>query len=375
MTNPCRRRLAAAALALGAAVAAGTALGVPAHAATTGGIATAYKLTLIKAGTIAGAETDVFGINNNGEIFGTGDLAGQTKGFVQPAGASTATFLGQPSDAASFSIPFPEMINNNGDVVGSFITNSIDNPTHPIEWPGGTTPTDLDPLVEKATGIDGGTDNTVANGINDHGLIVVEATEGSFADGVTIQGSTVTKLPGLPGGGGAAGSTNSNPIAVNNNNLIVGSAINSAGNEVAAEWQNGKITALGGLPGSSQTEALAVNSSGLAVGASISATDFNEHAVEFVNGKVIDLKVPGETNNDAQAKAVNDSNVIVGGDGNGNAFAFASGQSVDLNTLIPAGSGVTLTIANGINSNGVIVGDATITSTGQHVGFELTPVS
>jgi hypothetical protein len=111
------------------------------------------------------------------------------------------------------------------------------------------------------------------------------------------------------------------------------------------------------------------------VGFSISATDFNEHAVEFVNGKVIDLNVPGETNNDASAKAVNDSGVIIGGDGNGDAFAFASGQSVNLNTLIPAGSGVTLTIANGISNNGVIVGDATISSSGQIVGFELTPVS
>jgi probable HAF family extracellular repeat protein len=111
------------------------------------------------------------------------------------------------------------------------------------------------------------------------------------------------------------------------------------------------------------------------VGASISATDFNEHAVEFVNGKAIDLKVPGETNNDAKAKAVNDTGVIVGGDGNGDAFAFANGRVVNLNTLIPAASGVTLTLANGINNNGVIVGDATINSSGQNVGFELTPAS
>ena len=373
MTNPRRRRLAAGALALGAALTTGAALSAPAHAATTGGIATAYKLTLIKAGTIAGAETDVFGINNEGEVFGTGDLAGQSAGFVQPAGATTATFLGLPSDASSSPFTFPEMLNNNGDVVGSFITNSVDSNTHAIEWPGGTTPTDLEPSVDNALGFSGA--DAVANGINDHGLIAVEATVGNFAAGVTIQGAVVTKLPSLPGGGGSFGSTNTNPIAVNNNNLIVGSAVNKAGNEVAAEWQNGKVTALGGLPGSSQTAALAVNSSGLAVGASISATDFNEHAVEFVNGKVIDLNVPGETNNDAQAKAVNDSGVIVGRDGNGNAFAFANGHSVNLNTLIPAGSGVTLTGANGINSNGVIVGDAIINGSGQNVGFELTPVS
>jgi uncharacterized membrane protein len=374
MTSARRLRLAAGALAFGAAMTTGTALAAPAHAATTGGIATAYELTVIKAGPISGAETDVFGINNSGEVFGTGDLAGQQAGFVLPAGGSAATFLGQPSDASpSLSAPFPEMINNNGDLVGSYIANSIDNPTQAVEWPGGTTPTSLEPAIDKAVGFTGS--DTVANGINDHGLIVVALTDGSISDGLTVQGGTVTELPGLPGGGGTFGSTNANPIAVNNNGLIVGSAVNKAGNEVAAEWQNGKIKSLGGLPGSMQTEALAVNSAGLAVGASISATDFNEHAVEFVNGKVIDLNVPGETGNDAQAKAVNDSGVIVGGDGNGDAFAFASGHSVNLNTLIPAGSGVTLTLANGINNNGVIVGDATINSTGQNVGFELTPVS
>jgi uncharacterized membrane protein len=373
MTNRRRRRLVAGALALGAAVTAGTALGAPAHAATTGGIATAYKLTLIKAGPIPGAETDVFGINDNGEVFGTGDQAGTGSGFVLPAGASTATFLGLPGNAAAEFGSFPEMINNNGDVVGSF-TTALDN-TAALEWPGGTTPTDLTPLVSKAVGFNASGDDTVANGINDHGLIVIETTAGSFADGITVQGSTVAKLPGLPGGGGAAGSTNTNPIAVNNNDLIVGSAVNKAGNEVAAKWQNGKVTSLGRLPGSDTTQALAVNNNGLAVGFSISATDFNEHAVEFANGKVTDLNVPGETSNDAEAKAINDSGVIVGGDGNGDAFAFASGNSVNLNTLIPAGSGVRLHTANGINNNGVIVGDATITSTGQNVGFELTPVS
>ena len=102
-------------------------------------------------------------------------------------------------------------------------------------------------MIDSALGFQGA--NTVANGINDHGLIVVAATIGNFADGLTVQGSTAAKAPGLPGGSSAAGSTNTNPIAVNNNNLIVGSAVNSAGNEVAAEWQNGKITTLGGLPG------------------------------------------------------------------------------------------------------------------------------
>jgi probable HAF family extracellular repeat protein len=350
----------------------GTVLGASAHAVTTGGIATAYKLTLIKAGSIAGAETDVFGINSSGEVFGSGDQAGISTGFVLPAGARTATFLNPLSNVAANSGTFPEMLNNNGDVVGRFFTQESSEAA--IEWPGGSTPKDLKPAIDKAAGFDTAFSDAVANGINDHGLIVVSVMTNNVGDGITVQGSTATQLPGLPGGGNGS-FTNANPIAVNNNGLIVGSAVNQAGNEVAAKWQNGKITSLGGLPGSSQTRALAVNLTGLAVGASISATDFNEHAVEFVNGKAIDLNVPGTSNGDAEAKAVNDSGVIVGSDGNGHAFAFASGHSVDLNTLLPANSGVTLAIANGINNNGVIVGDATINTSGQQVGFELTPVS
>ena len=367
MTNSRRRRLAVGALAFGAAVSAGTALGAPAHASTTSGIATAYKLTVIKAGTITGAGTDAFGISNSGEVFGTGDQAGVETGFVLPAGSATARFLPQPAGALSGSISFPEAMNNAGNVVGDF-TTQLDN-TNAVQWTGGTTTTDLSNAINTATGFGGGDgEDTVANGINDNGLAVVTLTEGNIEDGLTVQGNTATALPGLPGGGSRFG-TNANPIAVNNNNLIVGSAQDSAGQQVAAEWQNGKITNLGGLPGSSGTEALAVNSSGLAVGAS---TLGNEHAVEFVNGKAVDLNVGG--NGDAMAKAVNDSGVIVGTDGN-DAFASANGKYVNLNTLIPANSGVTLAIANGINANGVIVGTATVNGSQQTVGFELTPVS
>ena len=45
----------------------------------------------------------------------------------------------------------------------------------------------------------------------------------------------------------------------------------------------------------------------------------------------------------------------------------------DLNTLIPANSGVTLVTAASINDQGVIVGTA-INARGLEVGYELTPV-
>jgi hypothetical protein len=45
----------------------------------------------------------------------------------------------------------------------------------------------------------------------------------------------------------------------------------------------------------------------------------------------------------------------------------------DLNTLIPANSGVTLVTAASINDQGVIVGTA-VNAQGLEVGYELTPV-
>jgi hypothetical protein len=59
----------------------------------------------------------------------------------------------------------------------------------------------------------------------------------------------------------------------------------------------------------------------------------------------------------------------------GDAFAFANGHAVDLSTLIPAGSGVKLDIADGISNNGVIAGTATLNGSRHSIGFVLTPVS
>jgi probable HAF family extracellular repeat protein len=47
---------------------------------------------------------------------------------------------------------------------------------------------------------------------------------------------------------------------------------------------------------------------------------------------------------------------------------------IDLNTLIPSGSGLILMQALGINDSGQIVGDA-ITSAGDQHGFLLTPIA
>jgi probable HAF family extracellular repeat protein len=83
---------------------------------------------------------------------------------------------------------------------------------------------------------------------------------------------------------------------------------------------------------------------------------------------MIDLGVPDNNN---VAHDINDSGQIVGWSA-GRAYIYEDGVVTDLNTLIPAGSGLTLYAATGINNAGQIVGYAF--GGGRSHAFLLTPV-
>ncbi|MEY9860431.1 hypothetical protein ABH935_006068 [Catenulispora sp. GAS73] len=349
-------RIRLGALAAAAALAA-PAFAAPAHAATT----PRYKLTVV-----GGAGTELFGIDKNGDVFGIADETGARvqEGFLLRAGTTKMVFLGSPGDPAnSNSVSSPEAINNNAAVVGTATSFTTGNQAA-VEWAGTATPIDVGAKV--------GLQNLVATpaltAINDNGLITGFGSNRGDV-GFTISGSTVTRLPALPGGG-----VDVEPIAVNDSGLIVGQADTSTSDFQAAAWQNGTVKTLGMLPGSFTSEALAVNSAGQAVGADVETADTDAHAVLFANGTVTDLDAPGTGAGDAVAHAINDSGVIVGVGGNGHAFVYQGGQAADLNGLIAPGSGFTLLNAEGINNGGVIVGTAS-NSAGQTVGFELTPIA
>jgi probable HAF family extracellular repeat protein len=85
---------------------------------------------------------------------------------------------------------------------------------------------------------------------------------------------------------------------------------------------------------------------------------------------MIDLNVPGGSN---VAHDINDSGQIVGWSA-GRAYIYEDGVVTDLNTLIPAGSGLTLVQARGINNAGQIVGVARDAANRSHAVL-LTPVA
>jgi probable HAF family extracellular repeat protein len=172
----------------------------------------------------------------------------------------------------------------------------------------------------------------------------------------TLQGSTATNLPTLGGASAEA-------WGVNDAGQIVGAADTTVAQVThAALWRSGTVRDLGGLPGGMFSEAVSVNASGVAVGFSTLAEtqdgmtlDFGDrHAVVFQSGRITDLTPDLPFNTDAFATAINVHGQIVGARA-GRAFLWQNGVGTDLNTLIPASAGVTLTSANGINDRGQIV--------------------
>jgi uncharacterized membrane protein len=337
---------------------AATALAGPTHAATT------YKLTL---SAIPNATYSA--INDNGDIIGEAPQPGSsfTQPFILKAGG-TPLFLRAPAGQAGNGFAIADGLNNGDLVVGEFDTGLFTA----LKWQAGSaTPTDLSQLPTLATSFF----TTQATGGNDRGLIVgfgeIPGSNGDLTKSFTIQAATVKVLPLLPRGSDA------NVVAVDPaGTTIVGNADTATAGAVAVEWVNGAIRKLPALGSTFTSGALAVNAADQVVGSAVLNNDGNAHAVLWASGKATDLRFGA--GGDAEATSINASGVIVGdgavGGGGQDAFISQNGAATDLNTLIPAGSGVTLNTAASINDHGVIVGIAT-TATGGTVSYELTPAS
>lgn len=175
--------------------------------------------------------------------------------------------------------------------------------------------------------------------------------------------------------------------------FLEGYAINDLGqiagrnNDNACFWS--KATGLVNLPtlgGGPVTEAFGINNSGVVVGGS-PGPDGEMHAVRWEGYAIQDLGLlllPGIPPAPSRhwwtrAKAINSSGVIVGeAGGYGAAWRWDPGSQtmVDLNTLIDplVYPGVSLSVANGINDVGQIVGYGSVsTDPGHEHAFILTP--
>ncbi|HEX6163619.1 MAG TPA: hypothetical protein VFZ31_09650 [Vicinamibacterales bacterium] len=130
-------------------------------------------------------------------------------------------------------------------------------------------------------------------------------------------------------------------------------------------WRNGVTTLLPPLPGDTSAHARGINNLGVIVGQSIGPN--GSRAVRWINGVPQDLGNFGANGPSfGIAEAVNDQGVIVGqtsitGTGN-QAFRWENGVMSILGTL-PVGTCPAISTATGINANGVIVGQSEAGST------------
>ncbi len=174
--------------------------------------------------------------------------------------------------------------------------------------------------------------------------------------------------------------------AVNDNGDVVGSSGDCGPFSVnltyllarhALLWQNGRVTDLGNLGGDFGNIAFFVNNHGQVVGSSDLAGDETGHAFLWTRGTGIqDLgTLPGDVF--STAIGMNDASEIVGvsldASYNLRAFLWRNGRMIDLNSVVPANSPLSLMLGVTINSDGVIVGLAQQKSTGEFHGFLATP--
>ena len=357
-----RRRYAGPVLGL---LAAGALLAAPALTSSAQA-ATTPKYTVKIVSSAPGVQ--LFGINGNGDVFGTAVQSGAetTESFLLKAGSTAVQFLGTPGDQKNTQSSSVALGINASDAVVGYTLGSatmIDPEDVPVEWANSTSPTILASLNY--------TLGARATGISDSGEIVgfKENFNGQGDKSFKVQGSTATELPVLPNGG-----ANADALGVSSNGFIVGDADSSAFGRQAVEWNSsGAITALPLPANTFQSQAFAVNSSGVAVGDAVLSTDGEAHPEMWANGKVTELAPGTITGFNAVANAINNNGVIVGGSGNGDGFVYQNGTATDLNALIAPTAGLTLGAATGINAKGQIAGSATLN--GQDVGYILTPAS
>jgi len=156
------------------------------------------------------------------------------------------------------------------------------------------------------------------------------------------------------------GGNNSKARNVNESGEVVGDSTAADFYTHGFRWTSGAMTDLGSLY-PNHSYARGINSSGHVVGTSLESVTVNSsrsHAFLWIDGTLTELGGLGGSG--TGASAINDLDEIVGGaltPGNEpRAVLWRNGAILDLNTVIPAGSGWQLQAATGINNRGQIAG-------------------
>jgi probable HAF family extracellular repeat protein len=316
---------------------------------------TTYALTnLVGLGGTLGVGLSV---NSTGQVTGYAYLADgiTSHAFLYTPGAGTVD-LNTLASGSGWTLSVGFGINDAGQITG-YGTNS-NGESHAFLYSGGAV-TDLGTAGSQSYGY----------AINNSAQVTgSQSLPGFFGRAFLYSGGSTTDL-GIPG----VGSVGS---AINASGQIAGWANTSFSVFRAFLYSGGVTTDLGTL-GGSRSAGLGINASGQVTGYSYTTGDATYHAFLYSGGSMADLGTLGGTFSDGLG--INASGQVTGYSFSNNgevAFLYTpSAGMVDLNTLIPSGSGWTLLAAYGINDAGQITGYGTIPNgNGAAEPFLLVPV-
>jgi RHS repeat-associated protein len=298
-----------------------------------------------------GGDSFGYGINVVGQVTGEADTAlGANYAFLYSSG--TMTNIGNGSTY----VPSGSGINASGQVSATGLDATNDQ-SHAFLYSAGTW-TDLGTLP--------GDNFSYGNGINDSGQVTGQSgvINGSY-HAFLYSAGTMTDLGTLPGGNSSVGS------GINASGEVTGSAYTvTDGFSHAFLYSAGTMTDLGTLPGANESFGAAINALGHIAGSS------GAHPFLYSNGVMTDLGTLKSSDYGDFAYGINDFDQVVGyaglSAGSVHAILYTPGQGiVDLNGLIPSGTGWVLEYAFSINNAGQITGYGNIN--GQLHAFLLTP--
>jgi probable HAF family extracellular repeat protein len=300
--------------------------------------------TVTDLGNLGGPLSEGIAINRNGAVAGASYLADyEFDAFLfQGAGLVDLGTLG-----GTFTIPYA--LNDSGQVVGGGYTTG--NAALQAFLYTGNGITNLGTL---------GGGYSVAYTINSLGSV---GGESSLASG-DVHGFVYTNGAMLDVG--TLGGNYSSVFALNDAGVAVGQSTLPDGQYHGFVYVGNAMTDVGTF-GGTNSSAFTVNREGQVIGVATTANEAQSHGFLYFNGTLTDLGTLGGDN--SYVYAINNAGQIVGysslADGTVHAFLWQNGQMVDLNSLLPAGSGWELQIAQFINDAGRIVGTGTLNGVSQ----------
>jgi len=316
-----------------------------------GAHAVAQQYTVTDLGTLPGdSVAKAYALNNSGEV--AGDSSNPTAAIATMFSAGKATSI----NTLGADVSVATALNGLGEIVGYNIFYSSTSPDFQAFLYNNGRKANINSASLFPSG-------TQALGINNSGQVVGTGylSSGNF-HAFLYSGGKMTDL-------GPAGAYQASAIAINNSGQIIGGYFLNSGAAGEFLYSNGKFTTLP-EPAGSSVSAFAINDNGEIVGALYPNSGGAVHAAKFLNGVWTNLgAISGAAS--STAKAINNSGQIVGTaifpqtqyhppkPGKHVPFISTAGGLVDLNTLIPSGTGFTLSDAVGINDSGQIVCNTT----------------